>query len=118
MLTRPALLLRVEEAILLVLIVLLYRDLHLSWLLFAVLFLAPDLFMLGYLASPRVGAALYNLDHTQVIPILLALFAVATHRRTLLAIGIIWLAHIFFDRMLGYGLKYRTAFKETHLQRI
>ena len=118
MLTRPALLLRIEEAILLVLTVLLYRDMHFNWLLFAILFLAPDVFMLGYLAGPRVGAALYNLGHTQALPILLALSGVATHHRGLLAIALIWLAHIFFDRLLGYGLKYPTAFKETHLQRI
>lgn len=118
MLNRPSLLLRIEEGLLLGLTLLLYRDLHFSWWLFAALFLAPDLFMLGYLAGPRVGAALYNLGHLLAFPILLALFALTTGRRTLMAIGIIWLAHIFFDRLLGYGLKYPTAFKDTHLQRI
>ena len=63
MLTRPALLLRVEEAALLAASILLYAHLHFSWWLFAGLFLAPDLFMLGYLANPRIGAALYNLGH-------------------------------------------------------
>ena len=63
MLSRPALLLRVEDAVLLALTLLLYRDLHLSWILFAILFLAPDLSMLGYLAGPRLGSALYNLGH-------------------------------------------------------
>jgi hypothetical protein len=33
-----------------------------------------------------------------------------------MAIGMICAAHIFFDRMLGYGLKYPTRFKDTHLQ--
>jgi hypothetical protein len=33
-------------------------------------------------------------------------------------IGIIWFSHIVFDRMLGYGLKYPTFFKDTHLQRL
>jgi len=28
------------------------------------------------------------------------------------------LAHVGFDLMLGYGLKYETAFKDTHLQRV
>ncbi len=118
MLTRPALLLRIEEALLFTLTLLLYHDLHLSWLLFAALFLAPDLFMLGYLAGPRVGSVLYNLGHVLVCPILLLLFALATRRHALMAPALIWLAHIFFDRLLGYGLKYPTAFKDTHLQRI
>jgi hypothetical protein len=30
----------------------------------------------------------------------------------------IWLAHIGFDRALGYGLKYVAGFASTHLGRI
>jgi hypothetical protein len=33
-------------------------------------------------------------------------------------LALIWLAHIGADRALGYGLKYPTAFKDTHLQRV
>jgi hypothetical protein len=33
-------------------------------------------------------------------------------------IALIWAAHIGMDRMLGFGLKYPTEFKETHLQRV
>jgi hypothetical protein len=35
-----------------------------------------------------------------------------------LQVSLIWLAHIGLDRAVGYGLKYPTAFKETHLQRV
>ena len=38
--------------------------------------------------------------------------------RFIVALTIIWLAHIGFDRVLGYGIKYETAFKDTHLQRV
>jgi hypothetical protein len=31
------------------------------------------------------------------------------------ALALIWLAHIGLDRALGYGLKYPTAFRHTHL---
>src|SRR6267378_8432946 len=31
---------------------------------------------------------------------------------------LIWLAHIGFDRALGFGLKYPTHFKDTHLQHV
>jgi hypothetical protein len=37
---------------------------------------------------------------------------------TLLLVGIIWVAHIGFDRLLGYGLKYETGFKDTHLGKV
>ena len=32
-----------------------------------------------------------------------------------LALGLIWLAHIGFDRALGYGLKSASGFRDTHL---
>jgi hypothetical protein len=74
--------------------------------------------MLGYLVSPRVGAAIYNLGHTYAIPLLL--FATAYGRQSPLfaAIALIWTAHIALDRMLGYGLKYPIKFNDTHLQHI
>ncbi len=118
MLTRPALLLRSEELALLTATALLYVHFHFSWLLFAVLFLVPDLSMLGYLINPRIGSALYNLGHTLFIPLGLFIAAYSAHRPLLLAIATIWTAHIAFDRLLGYGLKYPAHFKDTHLQRV
>lgn len=84
-----------------------------SWVLFAVLFLVPDISFAGYLGGPRVGAVVYNLMHSYVGPLLLAAAFVGTGRPPVLAL--VWLAHIGFDRMLGYGLKYPTAFADTHL---
>ena len=49
MLSKPRILLHLEGALVLALSVLVYHQLHASWLTFAILFLAPDLFMLGYL---------------------------------------------------------------------
>ncbi len=118
MLTRPALLLRIEEATLLIATLFAYQHLHYSWLLFAILFLAPDLFMLGYLLNPRTGAALYNLVHTLTLPLILLLVSYTTHHPLALEISLIWTAHIAADRLLGYGLKYPTFFKDTHLQHI
>jgi hypothetical protein len=34
-----------------------------------------------------------------------------------LFVACIWAAHVGFDRMLGYGLKYGTSFGDTHLGR-
>ena len=118
MLTRPSLLLRTEEAILFLATLFAYQRLHASWLLFAILFLTPDLFMLGYLLNPRAGAATYNLAHTLTLPLTLLLASYLQHWRLALELALIWTAHIAFDRLLGYGLKYPTFFKDTHLQHI
>jgi hypothetical protein len=118
MLLRPALLLRIEELCLLIAAIALNSHLHFSWLLFAVLFLAPDLFLLGYLANPRVGAALYNAGHFLFVPLCLFAVACAAHRPLPMAVAILWFSHIAFDRLLGYGLKYPARFKDTHLQHI
>jgi len=90
-----------------------YAALGQSWLVFALLFLAPDLLMLGYLRSSRFGMLSYNLGHTYAASALLALLGLALGP---LAYGLaaIWAAHIGFDRMLGYGLKLGD-FKSTHL---
>lgn len=85
-----------------------------SWLIFALLFFAPDLFMLGYLRSPRIGALSYNLVHTYAAPALLALSGIWIGPPAY-GLAAIWVAHIGFDRMLGYGLKLDTGFQHTHL---
>jgi uncharacterized protein DUF4260 len=118
MLTRPSLLLRLEEALLLTATLFAYQHLRYSWLLFTVLFLTPDLFMLGYLLNVRVGAASYNLAHTLAFPFALLLASYLQHWRLSTAIALIWTAHIAFDRLLGYGLKYPTFFKDTHIQHV
>lgn len=87
-----------------------------SWLLFAALFLAPDLGFLGYLAGARVGALVYNVLHSYTIPVAIAAAFYTMDRP--LVLPLIWIAHIGFDRLLGYGLKYPSAFADTHLGRI
>lgn len=96
----------------------LYHQLHASWLWFAVLFLTPDFSMLGYLANKKVGAAVYNLGHTYATPLLLLSLFWLSGQTSYGWLSVIWLAHIGFDRLLGYGLKYETAFKDTHFQRV
>jgi hypothetical protein len=114
----PRALLRLEGAVLLVAACLGYAQLGGGWGWFAALFLVPDLSMLGYLGGPRGGAAAYNLAHSYVTPALLALLSVLLAVPALSLGALIWVAHIGFDRMLGYGLKYGTAFGDTHLGRV
>ena len=89
-----------------------------GWLALAVLFLAPDLSMLGYVGGPRIGALAYDLVHTYVPPVALGVYGVLGDSDTATQLSLIWLAHIGLDRLLGYGLKYPTGFKDTHLQRV
>jgi hypothetical protein len=118
MLTKPRWLLHLEGACVLLVVVYAYSAHGYRWWLFAVLFLAPDLFMLGYLANAKIGAAIYNIIHTESLPLLLILFGFVRSDSRLLPYALIWLAHIAFDRMLGFGLKYPTTFNDTHLQHV
>lgn len=102
----------------LVVTVLLYGKTDESWWLFAILFLAPDLSFLGYLAGARTGAIAYNAAHTLVAPMLLAVAGLLVPAAIPIPLALIWAAHIGFDRMVGYGLKYEAGFGYTHLGRI
>jgi hypothetical protein len=107
--------LRLEEAAMLAASLLLFREHHFPWGWFAVLFLAPDLGMLGYLAGTKAGAMSYNLFHHKGLAILVYLAGWAGALPSLQFAGILLFAHSSFDRMLGYGLKYGDRFQHTHL---
>jgi hypothetical protein len=89
-----------------------------SWWIYAILFLVPDLSFAAYLAGPRIGAIVYNAAHSYMAPVTLMTAGFAVRSPLVLSIAMIWLAHIGFDRALGYGLKYATGFGYTHLGRI
>ncbi|MBI1418988.1 MAG: DUF4260 family protein [Limimaricola sp.] len=112
---QPLLYLRTEGSVVLAGCVVAYGQLDYSWLLFFVLFLLPDLSMLGYLRDPRTGAALYNIGHTYLVTLGVVALGIGLGWPLITAIGLIWTAHVGFDRALGYGLKYPQAFKSTHL---
>lgn len=110
--------LRLEGAAVLLLAVLLYQRQGGGWLTFALLLLAPDLSMLGYLRGPRVGALSYNAFHVYLGPALLGTAAVVAGHPALVSGALIWFAHIGMDRALGYGLKLPTGFQDTDMGRI
>jgi hypothetical protein len=74
--------------------------------------------MLGYLIGSRTGAAVYNIAHTTALALPLAVAGYLAEQPGVLAVALIWIAHIGIDRALGYGLKYPTGFGDTHLGRI
>jgi hypothetical protein len=88
-----------------------------NWWWFLVLFLTPDLSIAGYLANPRIGSLAYNVIHTYAMAAILLGMGWFFYPSTLLA-GLLLTAHIGLDRCLGFGLKYPTAFKDTHIQRV
>jgi hypothetical protein len=88
------------------------------WWLYAVLFLAPDISFLGYLAGPKTGARAYNIVHSTIIPLGLLTAGFGFAPPFVLSLALIWLSHIGFDRAVGYGLKYSAGFGFTHLGRI
>jgi hypothetical protein len=108
--------LRLEGLIILAAMVLAYARGGHSWWLLVILFLTPDISFLGYAFGPREGGAIYNIFHSYIVPVMLGCgMWVAGYS---LAIPLIWVAHIGFDRLLGYGLKYPTCFGDTHLGKL
>ncbi len=110
--------LRLEGLAVLALAVAAYAQFGAGWGWFALLFLLPDLSFAAYLAGPRWGAAAYNAAHSYVGALALLAAGVLAAMPGLLAVGLVWCAHIGFDRALGYGLKYSGGFRLTHLGRI
>lgn len=108
-------LLRIEGACVLLAAVLAYSRYGPGWRTFAIFFLAPDLSFLGYLAGPAAGAISYNTAHSYAGAVLALLIGVWLANPLVLGAGLIWCAHLGFDRALGYGLKYSSGFGFTHL---
>ena len=111
-------LLRLEGVVLFAGMTLLYALWDGSWWVYAILFLAPDLSFAAYLAGPKAGAIVYNAAHSYLLPVALMTAGLAMASPLVLSIAMIWLAHIGFDRALGYGLKYASGFGFTHMGRI
>jgi hypothetical protein len=85
----PRVLVRTENLAIMVAAVVAYEWLDASWWLFALLFLVPDISMIGYLRGPRLGAAIYNAGHWYGLPILLTAFGFYLNS-TSATIGLIW----------------------------
>jgi hypothetical protein len=107
--------LRLEGAVVLAAASIAYAEIGRGWVMFALLFFVPDISMLGYLGGRKLGAAVYNVGHTYILPAALAAYGLFQSQPLALAVALIWIGHIGFDRLLGFGLKYETAFGHTHL---
>lgn len=92
-----------------------YQPLQFSWWAWILLFLLPDIGMIGYLLNPEIGAITYNLLHHRFIGVVVLALGYFTHQPYLILAGLLLLGHSSFDRALGYGLKFPDGFKHTHL---
>ncbi len=95
--------------------VLAFLEVNVSWWLWPIIFLAPDIGMIGYLANPKIGSWTYNFFHFKSIALVVIAFGFFIESKELLVAGIVLFGHAAMDRMLGYGLKFPDSFKHTHL---
>jgi hypothetical protein len=112
---KPKLWLRADGLFLFAATIAIFSQLKQHWWLYIALLFVPDIFMVGYLRNSKVGAFFYNLGHSYPAPLTTFLVAWLNNSYLGMAIAIIWVGHIGWDRALGYGLKYDTRFKDTHL---
>ena len=113
----PRLLLRLEGAAFALGALYLFHRIGGNWWWFA-LILVPDISLAAYFFGTRPGAIAYNATHITLVPLLLAAIGFLLPSFDLIAIALVWAAHIGIDRALGLGLKYGAGFGLTHLGRI
>lgn len=109
------LILQLEDLFLFLLSIYLLYLLNVDWWVYLILFIGPDISMLGYLGGNKLGAVSYNLFHHKAVAVVLAFLGILFSLNIFLIAGIIIFGHSSMDRMFGYGLKYFTGFHHTHL---
>ena len=108
--------LKLEQLPLFILFTLVYFEFYEGgWVLFASLFFAPDLAFLAILINKKVATIAYNAAHHKGLISLMMIIGYVISNELLILIGLIFMAHSCFDRMLGYGLKFFDSFDHTHL---
>ncbi|MGR9086561.1 MAG: DUF4260 domain-containing protein [Gammaproteobacteria bacterium] len=112
---KPYVIIKLEGLAVLLLAVAIFWQQSFSWSLFGSTVLLPDLALFGYLVNAKLDARLYNVTHAKLLPSALAVAAIITSNALISALSLIRFAHIGFDRMLGYGLKFPEGIKVTHL---
>jgi hypothetical protein len=110
-------LIKLEElGILAVSVVCLYKlNIHLEWWLYTILFLSPDIGMVGYFINTKVGAVTYNFFHHKLIASIVLILGILLPNDYVILAGLLLFAHSSFDRVLGYGLKFHDNFKHTNI---
>lgn len=107
--------LKLEELFMFALSIFLFAQLDFAWGWYPLLLFTPDLSMIGYLASPQLGAVTYNVIHHKGLGVSLYVLGTLLVVPPLQLAGVMLFGHSSMDRVFGYGLKYPDAFEHTHL---
>ncbi len=80
--------------------------------------LSVDVSMAGYLVNKKLGAFTYNLIHNYILAFAFLIAGAFFQNFDVISIGLILMVHVGIDRLLGFGLKYSSHFKDTHIQKV
>jgi hypothetical protein len=86
--------------------------------LIILIWLSFDLSIAGYLINRKIGAYFYNIIHNYILAVSLLFASFIFMDSDFVVVGLILITHIGIDRFLGFGLKYPSDFKNTHIQKI
>jgi hypothetical protein len=101
-----------------VVVALYYQPIEFRWWAWIIIFLLPDISMLGYLINTTAGAISYNFFHHKLVAIAILGIGWSMGVPSLTISGLVLYGHSSWDRALGYGLKYFDSFKHTSLSTI
>lgn len=108
-------LLKLEEVGQFLLSIFLFHQTDYAWWIFPACILLPDVSMLTYAFSTKIGAWCYNLFHHKLIALAILLLGYYLKIELMVLTGIVLFGHAAMDRIFGYGLKFSDNFKHTHL---
>ncbi len=91
---------------------------NVSWLAIIAFWILPDISIAGYLLNKTLGRIIYNLVHNYLPASFVVFVGMLSQSDVIMAFGIAYVSHIALDRALGFGLKYQSGFKDTHLQKV
>jgi len=95
-----------------------YVQLDANIILFLALWLLPDVSMVGYLKDKKMGAIFYDFVHNYILSLGIIVLGFVLGNTFIVSLGLILSSHIGLDRFFGYGVKYASSFKDTHIQKL
>jgi hypothetical protein len=98
-------LLKLEEAGLVLLSFYLFLALDYAWWWFPLLFFLPDISLIGFVINKKAGALTYNVIHHKALSVALYLLGSVTQIHMMQLAGLVMLGHSSFDRALGFELQ-------------
>ena len=96
-----------------------------DWWWYMLLFIGPDIGMLGYLVNTKIGGFTYNMLHHKAVAMVIFWLSVELGyigddgdpkvHLELAYTSLVLYGHASMDRIFGYGLKFGDNFHHTHL---